>query len=83
MKHAGPAALDRLAPLLAALRAQPLVERRPGIFYRRGSAFFHVHEDGTRLWADVKLDGRTFTRLPVGEPAADAALLTAVQQCLA
>lgn len=82
MKHAGVAALARAAPLLAALRELPLTERQPGIFYRKGRAFFHIHEDGPQLWADVKLDGRTFTRLPVGLPAQDAALLAAVRQCL-
>lgn len=84
MTHAGPAALTQLAPLLARLRQQPgLVERKPGIFYRRSAAFLHFHEDASGLWADVKLDGRTFTRLPVSSAAEQTRLLGAVAKALA
>ncbi len=55
MKHAGAAALARLADLLAALRRRRgLVEKRPGVFYRRGRAFLHFHEDPAGLFADVR-----------------------------
>ena len=42
-----------------------LVERRPGIFYRRSQAFLHFHEDVSGLYADVKLHGRAFERFCV------------------
>jgi hypothetical protein len=55
MKHAGAAALGRLADLLTALRRRAeLVEKRPGVFYRRGRAFLHFHEDPAGLFADVR-----------------------------
>lgn len=55
MKHAGPQALAALAPLNAAIRTRPgLEERRPGIFYRRGRAFLHFHEDAAGLFADLR-----------------------------
>jgi hypothetical protein len=55
MKHAGAQALDRLEPLLAALRGlQGLREPRRGIFYRAGKAFLHFHEDPAGLFADLR-----------------------------
>jgi hypothetical protein len=66
MKHAGPAALQAIEPLLARLRALPgLVERTPGCFYRSSKAFLHFHEDPSGLHADVKLsaEGHVFTRV--------------------
>lgn len=66
MKHAGARTLSQLDPLLAGLRALPgLVERTPGCFYRKGNAWLHFHEDPEGLFADVKLDGQRFERLPV------------------
>ena len=57
MKHAGPETLDRLAPLLAAVRQRAeLTERRPGVFYRKSRAFLHFHEDPEGLFADVRPD---------------------------
>ncbi|WP_022980975.1 hypothetical protein [Ideonella sp. B508-1] len=81
MKHASPDVLAALLPLLEGIRqAGDLVERRPGVFYRRGAAFLHFHEDPAGLFADVKLDGATFTRCPVNTPAEQAALLDKLQQ---
>jgi hypothetical protein len=57
MKHAGPTALESIAPLLTELRAlDGLVEKSPGTFYRRSRAFLHFHEDPTGVYADVRLD---------------------------
>ena len=84
MKHAGPDTLAAIAPLLQRLRAQPgLVERTPGCFYRKSTAFLHFHDDPTGLWADVKLQPRGFTRLRAGDAAEQDALVAAVQACLA
>jgi len=67
MKHAGPEALGRLAPVLDRLRALPgLVEKRPGVFYRRSRAFLHFHEDPQGLFADLRAaDGINFDRFKV------------------
>lgn len=66
MKHAGPATLEKLANVLSSLRAMPgLVERKPGIFYRKSQAFLHFHEDPAGIFADVKLGGVGFERFPV------------------
>ena len=62
MRHADAAALDRLEPMLAQLRAMPeLKEVRPGVFYRRSKAFIHFHDDPAGLYADVRL-GQDFER---------------------
>ena len=83
MKHAGPEALAQLAPLLHHLRGMPgLQERKPGIFYRRGSAFLHFHEDPAGLFADAKLEGRAFQRLAVDTAEQQARLVQAVARIL-
>ena len=64
MKHAGPATLQALEPVLARVRALPgLVERSPGCFYKGSKAFLHFHEDPAGTHADVKLDADGFTRV--------------------
>ena len=69
MKHASLETLRRLEPLLARIRAlDGLVERKPGIFYRKSSAFLHFHEDDAGLFADAKLNGVDFERMPVSTP---------------
>lgn len=84
MKHAGPDTLARVGPLLDALRGLPaLKEPRPGTFYLGGRAFLHFHEDPAGDFADVRLDGRVFTRLPVSAPADRAACLARVRAALA
>jgi hypothetical protein len=67
MKHAGSAALGRLDDLLTLLRRRAdLVEKRPGVFYRRGRAFLHFHEDPEGLFADIR-PGDRWERLPVND----------------
>jgi hypothetical protein len=84
VKHASATALRQLAPLLERLRALPgLVERTPGSFYRRSSAFLHFHEDPAGLFADAKLDLEVFQRHRVSTRAEQAALLKAVALALA
>jgi hypothetical protein len=75
MKHAGPTALDRLEPLLAQIRLLPgLIERSRGVFYRKGKAFLHFHEDPTGVFADVRFEGAEFERLRVETEGDRAAL---------
>jgi hypothetical protein len=65
MKHAGGGTLKELAPLLEKIRAlEGPVERKPGIFYLKGIAFLHFHEDPAGLFADVKSAGG-WTRVKV------------------
>jgi len=52
MKHATPAALDRLDFLLDGLRKiGAFKEKSRGVFYRDGRAFLHFHEPGDALFA--------------------------------
>jgi hypothetical protein len=76
MKHAGAAALDRLEPLLAEIRALGLLkEKSRGAFYLKSRAFLHFHEDPAGLFADVRAkDGKDFDRLKVDEAEGAAAL---------
>ena len=84
MRHASPAALDRLEPLLRELRGcDGLREKKRGTFYRGSSAFLHFHEDPAGLFVDVKLAGAEFTRPRATTAAEHRALLGAVRTALA
>jgi hypothetical protein len=74
--------LDRLEPLLEALRGLPaLKEKSRGVFYRGSRAFLHFHEDPTGLFADVRLD-QYFERVDVTGPEARQQLLRRIQTAL-
>ncbi len=82
MKHAGPAALDTIEPLLAAARALPeLAERKRGIFYRRSVAWLHFHEDPAGIFADLKT-ARGWTRLRVSTAPERRRFLAALRTCI-
>jgi hypothetical protein len=75
MKHATASALDKLEPLLVELRKQELLrEKTRGVFYSRGRAVLHFHEDPKGFFADLRV-GAEWQRLPVNTPAERAALL--------
>ncbi len=58
MAHADEAALARLLPVLRQLRdIKGLREMKPGIFYLKGSAFIHFHDEAGALVADLKKAG--------------------------
>jgi hypothetical protein len=80
VKHAGPDALGRLSGLIDRLReVDGLVEKRPGVFYRRSKACVHFHEDPTGLFADVRLEADgDFERVPVSTVAEQRRLLAAI-----
>lgn len=88
MKHADLVALDRLEPLLQALRAlpparPPLREKQRGVFYRGPQAFLHFHTDPAGLFADLRsAGGRGFERFPVATAAQQQALLQAATMAL-
>ena len=82
MKHAGPEALSALAALLAEIRKREgLVERRPGVFYRKGRAFLHFHEDPSGLHADMR-SGAAWERVRVETRAERQALLSRLGEAL-
>jgi hypothetical protein len=82
MKHAGPAALDGIEELLAALRARPaLRERKRGIFYLKSKAFLHFHEDPAGVFADVLHAGEA-TRFRVVTKREQQAMLAHVDALL-
>jgi hypothetical protein len=83
MKHAGPDALDRLEPLLKALRKKPgLKEKSRGTFYRGARAFLHFHEHGPEFFADMRV-GEDFERFAASSAAERAALLKTLDKALA
>ena len=57
-------------------------ERKVGTFYVRSSAFLHFHEDPAGLFADIKLDGTEFTRLPASTRAQQDALVALATKAL-
>jgi hypothetical protein len=82
MRHATPADLDRIEPLLDKLRAiDGLKERKRGNFTRRSQAFLHFHEHEGELIADVRLS-ESFDRYPVATAAQQRVLLTTIRDSL-
>lgn len=78
MKHAGIEALSRLEGLLVELRGiETLKEKSRGVFYLRSRAFLHFHEDPAGLFADIRVSGEDFTRLPVNTASERKKLLRA------
>jgi hypothetical protein len=85
MKHAGPAAIEALAPLLAEIRRGEMpgvAERKPGTFYRKSQGLLHFHEDPAGFFADLKIDG-AWQRFPVNHPRETATFLSAWRRMLA
>ena len=69
MKHASAATLATIETMLQDLRKlDGLVEKRPGVFYRKSAAFLHFHEDPAGIFADVRIDPE-WQRLPVNTAA--------------
>jgi hypothetical protein len=82
MRHAGAEALAVLSELLQKLKNRTgLVERKPGIFYVKGKAFLHFHEDGAGLFADLR-QGGDWLRLAVNDLGDQERLLAAVDRTL-
>jgi hypothetical protein len=82
MKHAGAAALDALRELITAIRAHDgLKEPRPGVFFRKGRAWLHFHEDKAGLFADLRV-GAEWERFRVSEAKERAKLLAVIDRAL-
>jgi hypothetical protein len=82
MKHATAQTLSRIEPLLEKLRGVPgLIEKRPGVFYRRSAAFMHFHEDPAGIFTDLRIGG-DWERLPATTARERQALLRRVKDVL-
>ena len=82
MKHASPPTLDKIEPLLTAVRGNSgIKEKGRAIFYRKGAAFVHFHEDPAGIFADLKVE-REWLRFPVNTPADRQAFLERVNAAL-
>ena len=58
MKHATKETIEGLGDVLKGIREIPgLIEKSPGTFYRKSSAFLHFHEDPAGIFADLKVGG--------------------------
>jgi hypothetical protein len=83
MKHAGPNVLAAYEPLLRKVREHAsLIERTPGSFYRKSTAYLHFHEDPSGIYADVKLNLVDFTRVRATTPQEQAHLLSLIAESL-
>jgi hypothetical protein len=79
MKHATADLLACIDPLLQQLRRRKrLVERTPGAFHFKSKAFLHFHRDPSGVYADVKRDLLSFTRLRCTSLEEQSALLSCV-----
>jgi len=84
MKHATPATLAQIEGLLKKIRTRTVLkEKSPGVFYLRGEAFLHFHDDPAGIFADVRLDGIDFTRLRATSAAEQKGLLAVIDRALA
>jgi hypothetical protein len=84
VRHARDADLDRIEPLLEALRSvDGLTEKSRGVFYRRSRACLHFHADDDDTYADVRFEGDDFERTRATTKAEQRALVTAVRRALA
>jgi hypothetical protein len=75
-------ALAALRDLLEAIRLRAgMREPRPGVFYRKGKAWLHFHEDPAGLFADLRL-GSEWQRFAVSDAAGQRALLAEIDQAI-
>jgi hypothetical protein len=81
MKHAGATALAALTELISAIRAYGVKEPRPGVFYRKGKAWLHFHEDKAGLFADIRLR-EDWERFRVSEPEERTAFMALIKSNL-
>ncbi len=83
MKHACKETLTEIEAILTYLRQIPkMIERTPGCFYRGSIGFAHFHEDPAGIFADVKLNGKSFARLRVSTKEEQRRFIKAVKDSL-
>jgi hypothetical protein len=84
LRHITDARLDTIEDVLAQLRTvDGLVEKKRGVFYRGSRAFLHFHEDGSDVYADVRLGGDDFERVRATSTRERSRLVTSVRKALA
>jgi hypothetical protein len=82
MRHARPEDLNRIEPLLAALRELAgMTEKKRGVFTIKSKSLLHFHEDREGMFADLSL-GESFTRHRVSTAAERKAFLKIVRKRL-
>ncbi len=82
MKHATVPTLRKIEPLLASIRLYAgLKERTLGVFYFKGQAFLHFHEDPAGLFADLRIDNE-FERFAVNNEAEKKVLLLKIKEAI-
>ncbi len=84
VKHASESTLEGLSAFLDQLRSvDGLVEKRPGVFYRRSKAFLHFHEDPSGIFVDIRLMiNDPFNRVPVTTRSQQSELIATIHQAL-
>lgn len=83
MKHATPETIEKLSRLCDQIRVHSeLKERKPGVFYRKSKAFLHFHEEGEKIYADVRLEGPDFERFPCTTAGEQARVVKAIRGVL-
>jgi hypothetical protein len=84
VKHASESTLEGLSAFLDRLRSiDGLVEKRPGVFYRRSKAFLHFHEDPSGIFVDIRLNiDDPFTRLPVTTRSQESEIISTIKRGL-
>jgi hypothetical protein len=83
VKHVGANTLEALASLLRRVGEHAaLTERTPGSFYRKSKAYLHFHEDPNGIYANVKLSGTEFTRVPATTSQEQERLLSLIVDSL-
>jgi hypothetical protein len=71
--------LDKLEPFLGQVRRFPLLkERSRGVFYRKGNAYLHFHEDPAGLFADLR-EGKDWRRFNVSQDKGRKELLAVMK----
>lgn len=83
VKHASEQTLNSISEFLDGIRSiEGLKERKLGVFYRKSRAFLHFHEDGGKIFADVRLKEPEFERFPSSTERERARLLGAIIRSL-
>lgn len=81
MKRATAASLAAAEGLLADIRSLGAEQVKPGVFYHKGRALLHFHEEDGALYCDLK-EKSEWVRYPVGTPSVNARLSRAVRAAL-
>jgi hypothetical protein len=84
VKHATQHTLAKYSTFIDSLRSiEEIVEKSPGVFYRKSKPFLHFHEDPTGLYADLRVNAdEEFTRVRVATKVEQTTFLKMVSTAL-